>query len=93
MSRLPNPEDAVVELRKIRDYCLSVDHPRGRHKARVFAAVLGLTAEDAGKLREALLSAAISGEATPVEEDEYGRRCMLDFFMKAKGGSATIRSG
>ncbi len=33
--KLPNAENAVVEIAKLRDYCLSEDHLRGRHKARV----------------------------------------------------------
>jgi hypothetical protein len=45
--RLPNGDQAIVEIVKLRDYCLSPTHPRGRHKARVFAAVLGLTDKDA----------------------------------------------
>lgn len=93
MEKLPNPENAVVEVRKLRDYCLSPDHPRGRHKARVFASVLGLTAEDAEEVREALLSAAVSEEANPVEEDRYGKRYVLDFEMKTETGTATVRSG
>lgn len=63
MARLPNRHSAVVDVRKLRDYCLSPQHPRGRHKARVFASALGLTAEDAKDLREALVSAAVSGAA------------------------------
>jgi len=39
--KLPNPERAIVDLKKLRDYCLSSEHPRGRHKARMFAAILG----------------------------------------------------
>lgn len=35
--KLPNGEGAIVELAKLRDYCLSQSHPRGRHKARVFS--------------------------------------------------------
>jgi hypothetical protein len=93
MAKLPNSENAVVEIRKLRDYCLSPDHPRGRHKARVFASVLGLTADNAAELREALLSAALSEEAAPAEEDEYGRRYVLDFKMSTDTGSATVRSG
>ena len=36
---LPHAEAAVVEVvdpRKLRDYCLNPNHPRGKHKARVF---------------------------------------------------------
>jgi hypothetical protein len=93
MAKLPNPENAIVEIRKLREYCLSPDHPRGRHKARVFASALGLTADDAEELREALLSAALSAEADPAEEDEYGRRYVLDFEMKTGTGPAMVRSG
>jgi hypothetical protein len=59
----------------------------------VFASVLGLTADKAEELREALLSAALSEEAAPAEEDEYGRRYVLDFEMSTETASATIRSG
>lgn len=93
MAKLPNPENAIVEIRKLRDYCLNSDHPRGNHKARVFASALGLTAEDSKELRRALLSAAISEEATAAEVDEYGRRYVLDFEMSTEAGSATVRSG
>ncbi len=93
VAKLPNPENAVVEIRKLRDYCLSHEHPRGRHKARVFRAALGLEAEDAEVLRAALLSAARSEEAIPGERDEYGRRYVLDFEMHTGAGSARIRSG
>jgi hypothetical protein len=93
MAKLPNPENAIVEVRKLRDYCLSPDHPRGRHKARVFASALGLTADDAEELREALLFAALSLEAEAAEDDEYGKRYVLDFEMKTDAGTATVRSG
>jgi len=93
MAKVPNPENAIVEIRKLRDYCLSPEHPRGKHKARVFASALGLTAEDSEELRQALLSAAHSEEAAPTEKDEYGQRYMLDFEMSTVVGSATVRSG
>ncbi len=91
--RLPNPENAVVDVRKLRDYCLNPEHPRGRHKARVFSDALGLGADDAEDLREALLSAARSEEAVAGEEDEYGKRYVLDFEMRTVVGTATVRSG
>jgi hypothetical protein len=93
MAKLPNPENAIVEVRKLRVYCLSPDHPRGRHKARVFASALGLTADDAEEVRQALLSAALTEDAAPTEEDEYGKRYVLDFEMKTVAGTATVRSG
>ena len=56
--RMPNPGSAVVDVEKLRDYCLNPSHPRGRHKARVFLATLGLTADHAEELRDSLLAAA-----------------------------------
>jgi hypothetical protein len=93
MAKLPNPENALVETRKLRDYCLSPEHPRGRHKARVFASALGLTVDDSQELRRALLAAALSEEALVAEEDQYGQRYMLDFEMSTEMGSAVVRSG
>jgi hypothetical protein len=91
--RLPNPEIAVVDLRKLRDYCLNPEHPRGKHKAQVFSVALGLGADDAEEPRETLLSVAGSEEAVTGEEDEYGKRYMLDFEMRTAVGAATVRSG
>ncbi len=93
VAKLPNPEKAVVEMRKLREYCLSPEHPRGKHKARVFASALGLTAEDSEELRRALLSAANSEEATSAEEGEYGQRYVLDFELSTEAGRAVVRSG
>ena len=49
--KLPNADRAVIEIEKLRDYCLSSSHPRGRHKARVFVTALGITADDAEELK------------------------------------------
>ena len=58
--KLPNAEKAIVDIANLRDYCLSEDHLRGRHKARVFLASLGLTAQYAEELQASLLQAAAS---------------------------------
>jgi hypothetical protein len=90
--RLPNADGAVVEIEKLRDYCLSASHPRGRHKARVFATALGITAEHAEELRDAILSAVISEDATSTEGDEYGQRFVVDFTLSRQGRQADIRT-
>src|SRR5262245_36135654 len=90
--KLPNGDSAVVDIVKLRDYCLSPIHPRGRHKARVFAAALGLTADDADFLRERLLEAAVNAEATATDKDEYGQRYVVDFPLNGPNGTASVRS-
>ena len=61
--KLPGGDNAIVNIAKLRDYCLDPQHPRGRHKARVFAATLGLAQTDAEFLREELLRAAREADA------------------------------
>jgi len=90
--QLPHPEQAHVPVEKLVDYCLNSDHPRGRHKARVFAATLGVSSADAEQLRSALLSAAVSGDTVSTESDAYGQRYVLDFPMDGPLGQATVRS-
>lgn len=90
--QLPNGENAIVDIKKLRDYCLNPDNPRGGNKARVFAAALGLTAQDAETLRQCLLEGARIGEAVPGELDLYVQRYIIDFEMTTTQGSALIKS-
>jgi hypothetical protein len=71
--KLPNGTNGIVDIVKLRDYCLNSGHPEGRHKARVFRAMLGMEREDAEELRAALLAAARDQDADATEADEYGR--------------------
>jgi hypothetical protein len=89
---LPYGNRAKVDVRKLRDYCLNPDNPRGRHKARVFAAVLGLTANDAEKLRLKLLEIARTEQAIRGELDRYGERYTIDFEMETKPGPFSTTS-
>lgn len=90
---LPNAENAFVDLRKLRGYSLSVESPKGRHKARVFASVFGFTAEDAERLRDILLEIVKENEAITGELDLFGQRYTVDFYLETEMGEANIRSG
>ncbi len=83
--RIPNGSQAFVEYEKVAGYCLNPEHPRGRHKARLFA-VYGIT--DASMLSRALTEAAASAEALPGICDEYGARFLIDFDLNG----ARVRS-
>jgi hypothetical protein len=78
MPRLPFSDRAVIDLRKIEDYCLSTTHPRGRHKARVFREALGLRNSDATWLRSRFLEAIDSEEATYLTTDAWGSHWRMD---------------
>ena len=90
--RLPNGDQAVVPLDKLLDYCLNPEHPRGQHKARVFAAALGITSAEADCLRAELLAAAATRDAMAAEADDFGQRFVLDFEMEGFTGSVQVRS-
>lgn len=90
--KLPNADRAVVGMLKLADYCLSPTHPRGPHKPRVFAAPLGLSADQADLLRDALPAAVLSDEATPSDPDEFGRRYVVVFTMNGPSGLGRVRS-
>jgi len=90
---IPYADRAEVSISKLRDYCLNPLHDEGKHKARVFAAALGITAKDADSLRDLLLQAVRTRDAQLGYKDAYGQRYMVDFQVVWRGKRATIRSG
>ncbi len=90
--KLPAADKAFVDIRKLRDYCLNPDHPRGKHKARVFATALGMGAEHAEELREVLLTAAVGAEAVLLKKDQYGRRYLIECPVSGPTGNGVLRS-
>ncbi len=89
---LPNPGFAVVDPRKIAEYALNEDHPRGRSKARVFKSALGITVLQSSVLIDAIRKAVTVEPAQPGERDAFGARYLLDFHMVHGGRSATVRT-
>lgn len=89
MALLPHGGDAILDLRKIEDYCLNPAHPRGRHKARVFREALGLERQDSPWLREELLERARTSEATELASDRFGARWRIDAIV-ARGTRAVV---
>lgn len=90
--KLPNAENAVVDLAKLVEYCLDFDHPRGKHKARVFHAACGFTADNPEPFRIRLLEAAVHGDAAPTKSDVHGRRFVIEYLTEGPTGRAWIRS-
>ncbi|MGH7858186.1 MAG: DUF6883 domain-containing protein [Candidatus Binatia bacterium] len=90
--KLPFADRAVVDLVKLSDYALSPDHEEGKHKARVFAAALGIGREHANWLRDRLLEAAQTHECVPGRRTKFGERYTIDFELSRAGRSAMIRS-
>jgi hypothetical protein len=92
VARLPAADHAVIEHAKLRDYALDPDHPTGAHKARVFAAALGLTKRDADELSVAILAAVAREPAIPGAHDRFGQRYVVDFVMERGDRRAVVRT-
>ncbi len=80
--KLPNAEHAIIDIKKLRDYSLNPNHPEGKHKARVFLEKLDLKVDDAERLRELILKAVLTGEATEQQPTSYGQRFIVDFQVR-----------
>jgi hypothetical protein len=92
MSRLPHLESAIFDERKLEDYCLNAEHPRGRHKARVFREALGIEKAEANWLRNALLAGLQVSEAIALETDAFGTRWRCDLQVARQNRQAVVRT-
>jgi hypothetical protein len=90
--KMPGGEAAIVDLPKLTGYCLNPEHPRGKHKARVFAAALGFTVENADEVRAALLTTTATADVQPVAPDRFGDRYVLEFEIIGPRGTGVVTS-
>lgn len=68
-------------------------HREGRHKARVFDSVLGITTANADVLRRALLDAAAASDQVEARGDSgFGTMYTLRFPLSTARGTATVLS-
>jgi hypothetical protein len=84
--KLPNGEQAEISMQKLIGYCLNPEHPSGKHKARVFASVLGITAENADILQLLLQTAAIDGEVIQQNATAFGQQFKVDWIVPNTDG-------
>ncbi len=89
---VPNAESAFVDMRKLTHYALNATHGRGHHKARVFASVFGITAEDAEELRDYLLDIVKIEEAQLGELGQHGQLYRIDSDLTWNDATEMVRS-
>lgn len=77
--KLPNPDQAVIDLQKLSGYCLNLEHSEGKHKAYVFQSALGIGLEKVEELRDALLQAVRINDAVPGKFNQHGQKYIIDF--------------
>jgi hypothetical protein len=90
--KLPDGGRADVPLSRLTGYLLNPEHDEGKHKARVFAAALGLHAPGADEFRTWLLGVAREGEAELGRSDKHGQRFVIRAKFLYKGREAMVRT-
>ncbi len=88
--RLPNAENAVIDIAKLQDYCLNPNHPEGKHKARVFQRKVGIRRSHAEQLRQVILQAILTEDALEQQSTVYGRRYVVDVAVSTVEGEDVL---
>jgi hypothetical protein len=89
---IPNAENAILDIGKLRDYCHDPHHARGGDKARVFRAAMGIDGSHAGWLRMENLKALPNAIAKPTLQDHYGMRYAADITITRQNREVLIRT-
>lgn len=92
MTLLQNSKEAIVDIRKLEEYCLNPLHQIGKQKAKVFKSALGFSKNDARILQLKLLKAALNLDAVEISADSFGTRYYIDSEIIHKNKKAVIRS-
>lgn len=88
--KLPNGSNAFIGD-KLEEYTLNPMHREGRHKARVFAAALGIGQANADVLERAVQVAAAESNTVQATGDiGFGGRFVLRFPLTTERGSAIV---
>ncbi len=90
--KLPNADMAIIDTEKISDYCLNPEHPRGKHKARVFQSALGMTSENVDDLISLINRRIHDIECEVGEVDAYGQRYAVDIELEYNDKKAFVRT-
>ena len=77
--KLPSGSRATIPMERLLGYCLNSEHPSGKHKARVFASALGITADNADDLRALIERAAVEGDVVQQTTTEFGHLWKVDW--------------
>lgn len=84
----------AIDPRKLTNYALDPNSPKGANKAIVFRAALGFTLENYTPLLAQISASAMDAEAIIGELDEYGQRYRVDLeIIGIEGQRKIVRTG
>ncbi|MBU0512422.1 MAG: hypothetical protein KKD28_15620 [Chloroflexi bacterium] len=79
-----------IDPRKLTEYALHPDHPRGGHKARVFEAALGYNQSNYQSLLDQIADEALESEVIPGQVDQFGQRVCVGLEVTGVEGQRVI---
>jgi hypothetical protein len=85
---LPRAREAFIPSSKLRDYVLCLDHPLGRHKARVFRSALGVSADNWEHLRDQIKQGVVSASVSNVQIKSYGVLYEVPILIQGLNGAS-----
>jgi hypothetical protein len=86
---LPHGAQAIGVRDKLQRYALNAEHERGRHKARLFSSILGITLERIDYLEGAIQTGVLAVGVSAARGTPWGISCVVDVPVRgvgAKGG-------
>jgi len=84
-----------IDPRKLTDYALDPENPKGADKALMFREYLGVTKENYQVLLNQIQAKALDAPATPGAQDQHGQRYQVDLPIIGiePGQQETVRTG
>ncbi len=87
-----NAVDRKQIIHKLETYTLNFDHDKGKHKARIFRARLGITLVSKEILILELVKAVVVNDAKFKSSSEHGDQYAVECFISNSLGSSVMRS-
>jgi hypothetical protein len=70
--------EVIIDPRKLTDYALDPENPKGKDKAVMFQRHLGYTKDNYQLLLDQVYDLVLNAEAIPQNEDKFGTRYRID---------------
>lgn len=84
----------AIDTSKLTKYALNPKSDKGRHKARVFKAVLGYTQTNYQSLLAQIQAQSLTAQAKIIRTDKFGSHLQVDLeIVGPHGKSALVRTG
>jgi hypothetical protein len=88
-------DEVIIDPRKLTDYALDLENPKGKDKAVMFQRHLGFTKDNYQLLLNQIYDLVLDANAIPKNEDRFGMRYQID--LQVQGVEAeqieTVRTG